>query len=215
MPDGLTPTGPALQGAIQQAGAWAKAHPDHQVVAVLATDGVPTLCDPVDIADVAKLAADGRALDPAVSTFVIGVFGPDDPATAPGNLDQIARSGGTNKAFLVDTAGDVQQQFRDALNKIRAAGLSCELSVPTAAAGKTVNYLEVNVHFDDGTTPRDLLYVKDAAGCDAAYGGWYYDVDPTKTTPKRIVTCPATCTAFQKTDMGSVQIKLGCETKVK
>ncbi|HEX2671598.1 MAG TPA: VWA domain-containing protein, partial [Polyangiaceae bacterium] len=56
MPDenGLTPTGPALEGAIQQAKAWATAHPDHQVVAVLATDGEPTLqtngnrCGPVE-----------------------------------------------------------------------------------------------------------------------------------------------------------------------
>ncbi len=130
----LTPSGPALQGAIDQASSWAQAHPERQVVAVLATDGLPTLCDPVEIADVAGLAAAGRRLDPAVSTFVIGVVGPDD-TDAPANLNSIAKSGGTTKAFIVDTAGDVQQQFRDALNKIRALGLSCELAVPEAEAG--------------------------------------------------------------------------------
>jgi hypothetical protein len=36
-PDGLTPTGPALQGALQQASSWAAAHPERQVVAVLRT----------------------------------------------------------------------------------------------------------------------------------------------------------------------------------
>ncbi|HXK20087.1 MAG TPA: hypothetical protein VNG33_19885, partial [Polyangiaceae bacterium] len=43
VPGGLTPTGPALTGAIDEATKWATAHPDHQVVAVLATDGLPTL----------------------------------------------------------------------------------------------------------------------------------------------------------------------------
>jgi hypothetical protein len=213
VPEGLTPSGPALQGAIDQSGAWAKAHPDHQVVAVLATDGLPTLCEPVDITGVAAVAASGRNLDPAVSTFVIGVFGPDD-TDAPANLDQIAKSGGTSKAFIVDTQGDVQKQFRDALNTIRASGLSCELAVPEAQAGQTLDYGRINVTFDSGKGPTDLLGWPDASGC-GAEGGWYYNVKPADK-PTRIIACPTTCAAFQKTDMGSVQIKLGCEThKVK
>lgn len=212
-PEGRTPSGPALQGAIEQAGAWAKAHPEHQVVAVLATDGLPTQCTPVAIADVAALAADGRQLDPAVSTFVIGVFGAEEP-DAPANLNTIARAGGTTNAFMVDTAGDVQEQFRDALNKIRASGLSCELAVPTPPDGQSLDYKQVNVTFDAGSGPTVLLGVANAAACTDA-GGWYYDVQPGNGRPKRIVTCPTTCTQFQQTDMGSVQIKLGCATRVK
>ena len=211
MPQGLTPSGPALQGAIDQASSWAKAHPERQVVAVLATDGLPTLCDPVDIAGVAALATAGRGLTPAVSTFVIGVFGPDN-TDAPANLNRVARAGGTTSAFIVDTQGDVQQQFRDALNKIRASGLSCELAVPEAEPGKTLDYHQVNVSFDDGSGPTDLLNWPSAADC-GAEGGWYYDVAPAEGAPKRIIACPSTCTAFQKTDMGSVQIKLGCTTR--
>src|SRR5262249_6764027 len=44
MPDGQTPTAPALQGAIQHASTWAKAHAGHAVAVVLATDGLPTEC---------------------------------------------------------------------------------------------------------------------------------------------------------------------------
>lgn len=187
------------------------AHPERQVVAVLATDGLPTLCDPVAIADVAALAAAGRRLTPAVSTFVIGVFGPAD-TDAPANLNRVAMAGGTTSAFIVDTQGDVQQQFRDALNKIRASGLSCELAVPEAEAGKTLDYGKVNVSFDGGSGPTDLLNWPGAADC-GAEGGWYYDVAPADGVPTRIIACPSTCTAFQKTDMGSVQIKLGCKTK--
>jgi hypothetical protein len=213
MPEGLTPSGPALQGAIDQASSWAKAHPDRQVVAVLATDGLPTLCTPLAIADVAALAAKGTKLTPAVSTFVIGVVGSQD-AAAPANLNSIAKSGGTKQAFIVDTMGNVQVEFRDALNQIRATGLSCDLAVPAAEAGKAVNYDEVNVTFDAGSGPMDLIKRADATGCNAD-GGWYYDVDPSKSTPTRIETCPTTCTEFQKTDMGSVQIKLGCKARVK
>jgi hypothetical protein len=220
---GLTPTGPALTGAIQASKAWAKAHPDHQVVAVLATDGLPTLqtkgqlCEVVqyieDIDAVVNLAGSGRTAAPLISTFVIGVLGPDDiDFGAPATLDAIAMSGGTEQAFIVETQGDVQKQFRDALNQIRASGLSCELAVPEAEAGKTVDFGKVNVSFDDGTGATDLLNWPDAAGCDAD-GGWYYNVDPAQAAPTRIIACPTTCTAFQQTDMGSVQIKLGCATR--
>jgi hypothetical protein len=218
----LTPTGPALGGAIQEAKAWANAHPDHQVVAVLATDGLPTLqakgqlCEPVtqlaDIDAVVTLAGTGRTPAPSISTFVIGVIGPND-AGAPNILNAIAMSGGTNQAFIVNTQGNVQMDFRNALNQIRATGLSCDLLVPQADAGKTVDYMKVNVTFDNGSGASDLGYVKEAKNCDAKQGGWYYDVpDPTTAMPKRILTCPKTCSDFQKTDMGSVQIKLGCVT---
>ena len=217
-----TPTGPALTGAIKQAKAWAIAHPEHQVVAVLATDGQPSLkatadglcalLTNADVQGVVDLAATGLVDDPKVSTFVIGVLSPNDAAGgAPIVLNDIAKSGGTNKAFIVDTQGDVQKQFRDALNAIRASGLSCELAVPEAGVGDKLDYGQVNVTFDNGSGPTDLLSWPDVSGC-GAEGGWYYDVKPTQGTPKRIVACPTTCAAFQKTDMGSVQIKLGCET---
>lgn len=222
--DGLTPTGPALTGALQQAGAWAKAHTDHQVVAVLATDGVPTLkaagqyCASInadaDINAVINVATSGRRSVPSISTFVIGVQSPDDVAAgAPDILNAIAQAGGTTQAFIVNTQGNVQTEFRAALNKIRAASLSCDLAIPAPAAGKTLDYGLVNVQFDDGTGPQTLGNVASEADCGTGKR-WYYDVDPKAGTPTRILTCPAACDAFQKTDMGSVKIVLGCETEV-
>ena len=225
MPDeGLTPTGPALTGALEQATAWAKAHPDHQVVAVLATDGLPTLktsgqyCAAVtsnaDINAVINVAAGGQTGTPKVSTFVIGVVSPADVTNgAPDILDAIAMAGGTDQSFIVNTQGNVQTEFRTALNQIRQAGLSCDLLVPQPEAGKTLDFGQVNVKFDDGGGAKTLGYVTAEKNCDAA-GGWYYDVDPAVGAPQRILTCPTTCDAFQKTDMGSVKIELGCETRV-
>jgi Mg-chelatase subunit ChlD len=222
-PDGLTPTGPALAGAIEQASAWATAHPDHRVVAVLATDGMPTLeaqdmlCQPItspeQLAAVSQIAAAGRAGQPPVSTFVIGVIGSDD-TSAPATLDAIASEGGTERAFIVDTQGDVASQFRDALNQIRASGLSCDLLVPQADAGKTVDYDLVNVVFDDGSGQAELSYVAESASCDDTTGGWYFDKDPDAgDIPEHILVCPATCAKFGAADRGSVQIKLGCERR--
>ena len=46
-----------MQGAIDHAKSWANANPSHRVVTLLATDGLPTECTPLDIADVAAIAA--------------------------------------------------------------------------------------------------------------------------------------------------------------
>jgi hypothetical protein len=225
--DGLTPTGPALTGALQQASTWAKAHTDHQVVAVLATDGIPTIkaagqyCAAItdasadtDINAVINVAGSGFRSKPSISTFVIGVASPDDVAAgAPDVLDAIAKAGGTTEAFIVNTQNDVQTEFRNALNKIREAGLSCDLAIPKPGAGMTLDFGQVNVQFDDGTGPKTLGNVKSEADCGNGVR-WYYDVDPAAGTPTRILTCPAACDAFQKTDMGSVKIVLGCETQV-
>ncbi|MES1175260.1 MAG: VWA domain-containing protein [Myxococcales bacterium] len=218
-PSGNTPTGPALSGAIAQASTWAKAHPDHRVITVLATDGLPTSCTPNDIASVAAIAKAGAAANPVISTFVIGVFGTEDVAKgAPDNLNLIAQQGGTQAAFIVDTQKDVTAQFLAALDTIRGARLACEFKIPQPMSGTdTLDYGRVNVQFTDGNTKDLVYYVTTAAGCDATSGGWYYDVDPaTGAIPTKIIACPTSCTTFQGAANGaSVGIALGCTTIVK
>ncbi|HYP74927.1 MAG TPA: VWA domain-containing protein [Polyangiaceae bacterium] len=221
MPGGDTPTAPALGGAIAQARAWAKAHPDHRVVVVLATDGLPTNCTPTAtnaVNAVAALARAGVTGDPSINTFVIGVFGPDDVRNgAPGNLNQIAQQGGTNQAFIVDTQRDVTMQFQDALDAIRGARLACQYQVPEPMSGGTLEYeREVNVTLTNGKEKTFVYYVTDEAGCDPRTGGWYYDIKPSVGTPTKIIACPTTCSAFQAAPNGaSVSIELGCLTVIK
>jgi hypothetical protein len=217
MPNGDTPTGPALSGAIAQARAWATAHADHRVVTVLATDGLPTECTPDTINGVAALARAGVSGTPSISTFVIGVFGPNDVANdAPANLDAIAQQGGTDQAFIVDTQKDVTAQFQAALDTIRGARLACQFQIPEPTNGGTLNYGQVNVALSNGTQKSVIYYVKNAAACDPSSGGWYYDVEPGSGTPSKIIACPTTCSAFEAAPSGaSVGIALGCETIVK
>lgn len=218
-PNGNTPTGVALTGAIQQATAWATAHPDHRVITVLATDGLPTQCMPTDIDAVAAVAKAGVAASPSISTFVIGVFGAADVANgAPDNLNLIAQQGGTQAAFIIDTQKDVTTQFLAALDTIRGARLACEFKIPQPKSGTdTLDFNRVNVQFSDGATKDVVYYVKNAAGCDATTGGWYYDVDPlTGALPTKIIACPTSCTTFEGAANGaSVGIALGCTTVVK
>ncbi len=222
VPNGDTPTGPALRGALTHAHDWALAHPSHTVVAVLATDGLPTECvasgttrglvTPAALMDeVVALAAAGAAPNSAIPTFVIGVFASAD-TSAPANLERIAMAGGTMHAQIVDTSGNVTQQFQTALNAIRKSRLSCEFQIPAPAAGQTLNYDYVNVAFTNAGTTKTLGYIADGASrCDAE-GGWYYDVSPSKGTPSKILVCPSNCTAFGNTSNGSVQIQLGCKS---
>ena len=214
-PGGSTPTYPALDGAVKHAKQWATAHPDHKVVTVLATDGLPTECDPTDIASIANLAQAGKNGNPSILTFVIGVFGAND-AGAQANLNQIASKGGTGTAFFIQANQDVTAAFLAALHEIQGQTLACEYQIPTPPDGSDLDYNKVNVKYTPAgsNTPETIFYVGDAAGCDPMTGGWYYDKDPAQgQTPTKILMCPATCDDL-KSIGGSISIEMGCQTIV-
>lgn len=208
-PSGGTPTRPALEGVISYARSFQAANPDHRVVIVLATDGVPSTgeCSPNTVADVESVASGAKKATPSISTFVIGV-GKDLTA-----LNGIAAAGGTTSAYLVDTSSGAVKSFTDALNAIRASSLACEYLIPVPKDGSKIDFSKVNVEFTKGDGSKlTLLQVPDAAHCDPATGGWFYDKS---TAPTRIEICPASCDLFAKEAAGAVlQILLGCQTLV-
>jgi hypothetical protein len=200
-----TPTGPALQGAINHSKAWAMAHPTHKVAVVFATDGDPTECDPMDIPSIANIAQAGVNGNPSVPTFVIGV-GP-----SLSSLNAIAQGGGTGSAFLVDTGGNVVQQFQAALAAIQDSALGCEYTIPQPAQGM-LDYGKVNVQYTPGNGGMAQLIgnVANAAACDPATGGWYYD---NPAMPTKIILCDKQCTTVSADASGKVDILLGCATE--
>ncbi len=205
-----TPTGPALQGALQHARAWQKTHPGHVVNVVLATDGLPTACTPLDIPAIAALATAAMAEKPPIRTYVIGVLSSDDLAKGGGdNLNQISMAGNGANAFVIDTSTDVSKSFLDALAKIRGTSLACEYVVPT---GTGVDYGKVNVLVTVGGSSATIPYVGSKAKCDAKTGGWYYDIPPESGTPTKILTCDATCSALSLDSGGKIDIQVGCAT---
>jgi hypothetical protein len=205
-PTGGTPTGVALQGAINYASSHAMANSNHVVIVVLVTDGLPTSCDPSDIPGIQAIAAAGVSGTPSILTFVIGV---GDALT---NLHAIAQSGGSTQAFIVDTAADVEQQFLDALEAIKGSVLGCTFTIPEPTMGEP-DFNKVNVDYTPGgggaaeTIPR----VDGPGDCPAMGDGWYYN-DP--ANPTQIILCPYTCDRVSADDMGRVDIVLGCATMI-
>lgn len=204
-----TPTGPALQGAIDHAKTWAMSHPGHVVIAVLATDGEPTECSPQDTSSISQIAATALAGTPSIKTFTIGTFASADIPSGPNLLDAIAKAGGTGQAFNIDTTMNVNQSFLDALNKIRGSALGCQYSIPVPEAG-TPNFSELNVQYTPGSgAPVEFPAVTDQAHCPASGDAWYYD---SNTAPTQIELCPSTCTKVSADTSGSIDILLGCQT---
>ena len=218
-PQGDTPTAPALEGAIAHATDWATSHPGDKVVAVLATDGLPTECDPTDITKVAALAAKGLNGAISIPTFVIGVFAPGD-TTSPTNLDTIARAGGTARAFVIDTGGDVTKEFQDALTAIRVTSqVSCQFKLPESDAGVPLDLSAVNLELSPQTGKSHLLtYVPNAAACATNPGnGWYYDHDPSDPSlppPTKILVCDDACQTFQAAVGATVKLVIGCPNRI-
>jgi hypothetical protein len=216
-PEGRTPTAPAIGGAIDEATAWSKAHQGHRVIAVLATDGLPTDCMPTDISSVAAIATAGVAATPSISTFVIGVFSPDD-TDSPMNLDTLASAGGTMKAFVVDTSGDVNKQFQAALNAIRGSALvSCDFQVPPSTGSGSLDFGKVNLEVTESSGQKEqLIYVDNDAACATATSdAWHYDVDPSKNIPQQIIVCPDACSKIKADSGAVVNLQIGCKASIR
>ena len=205
-PTGGTPTSAALQGTVDYAKAWAIAHPDHAVIAVLATDGVPSGCNE-NAGFINGIAATALAGVPSIKTFAIGV-GSDLTL-----LQGIAAAGGTGQAFLIDTNQNATDQFLQALNEIRGAALSCAYLIPPAPVGETIDYGAINVQYTpDGGMPVGLPKAKNVGECPPAPAlAWYYD---NEAAPKQIMLCPGACDTISADVKGKMDVVLGCATVV-
>lgn len=202
-PGGLTPTVPALQGAISYARSWARANPGRATTVVLVTDGFPTQCDnaPEHISDAAQAGYESAE---RIRTFVIGVGD-----VAKFNLDNYARSGGTKTAYLTD-AGDVTSTFVDALNNITNSALACEYQLPPPPDGMKLDSTKVQVLYTPSSgDPEEVPSISSFSACAKnPNGGWYYD---DADAPSKITVCPCTCARLQA---GRVDVRLGCKPRL-
>jgi hypothetical protein len=209
-PTGETPTHAAIGGACAHATAWKDAHPGHEVVILLMTDGKPeapvtTTCMPTS--ELAVQAAATCFADAGIKTYVLGV-GP-----MLETLHGIAEAGGTGSAYLVES-GDPAQSILNALNRIRGAAIPCDFSIPEPPAGETLNYELVNmVHVDSSCLANAFSYVETQTACGDT-GGWYFDVPPGgATAPSQIHLCPKSCDAV-KTPESQFYFSVSCDIVV-
>lgn len=190
-----TPTLPALKGAHELAASVSASNGGAKVAVVLVTDGSPSGCSS-SVENVAEYAASVRETAP---TYVIGIGN-------LGNLNEIAQAGSGRDAFLVDTSNPdlVQQQFREALDAVRALSASCDLELPSPPDGQTLDINKVNVLVTAKGKETSPAYDAACAG-----EGWHYD-DP--KSPKQVKLCPTTCQKLQDDPDAKVDVIFGCAT---
>jgi hypothetical protein len=210
-PIGATPTAQAVQGTLNYLRQHLSANPGRRGALVLFTDGLPFGDCGTSEAPVRLQILGAQQGTPSISTYVIGVFGGNQPNFT---LDTWARVGGTDRATVLSPTEDLTQRFLDTLNQIRGRALPCEFTIPPQSGAVDYNKVNVRVTAANGSTGQDLLYVTSVDRCDATNGGWYYDVDPATGRPTRVIVCPATCNRFKAEAASRLDLLFGCATRV-
>jgi hypothetical protein len=216
IPDGGTPMGPALDGALQYAVGRVQDNPNRAAAVVLVTDGFPSNdCNPYDIPTIASFAWAASNGSEHVKTFVVGVFNDAEKDKATTDLNKIADKGGTGQAIIISNgAQDVTQELVKALDSVRGQALPCEFEIPESSKGP-LDYQKVNVNFSSSSGTVTLGYKGSASACGSGEG-WYYDTDPATKKPSKIILCPTTCEGMESdTVSANVSVALGCATVVK
>jgi hypothetical protein len=211
-PQGQTPTAPAFSAAIELATAYALEHVERSVVVVLATDGLPTACEPTDIPALAKMAKAALEGPAHVRTLVVASRSQDADEDLSG-FENIAAAGGTSRALVIDPRADFSRQLTTALSAAASRRVACDLALPEPPAGERLDYDAVNVVLEGKAGRVTLPRVAGASSCTSA-GGWYYDIDPTLGAPARLDMCKTSC---ERADSGaqSLRVELGCKTFVR
>jgi hypothetical protein len=202
-PLNFTPTECGLMGMISHCEDWKK-RTGEQCVAILVTDGNPTLCT-ADTAALSKIVSDGKAN--GVTTFVLGL-----PGSNASVLDPLAQAGGSSAS--IDVSGGVSA-FVAALNTIRGkvsvgTALPCQWKIPPTPGGQQFDPQKVNVSFTPkGGPSQDFGHVAQA-DCSRASNAWYFD-DPNQ--PTQVFVCPTTCDMLKASTGAEVDVSFGCATK--
>ncbi|MCB9580473.1 MAG: VWA domain-containing protein, partial [Polyangiaceae bacterium] len=197
-PGGNTPTYPALDGALTWAINNQNSNANEQYVVVLVTDGDPTQCNTSNSA-IATLAANAFN-NSGIRTYTIGMQGANIAA-----LDQIAQSGGTGQAFVIQgtNSNNVEAQLIAAFQAIAGQNVSCSFSMPPAGSYDP-NDITVSFTPSSGPPATGLAQRTDSSQCGT---GWYYD---NNANPTGITLCPSTCAAAQGDPGSKVDYEIGC-----
>lgn len=230
---GGTPTLPAFTGTSAYLTGLQAENPEAQVAVVLVTDGLPQSCDGNDVQAVSAAAAALYADGSGTRTYVIGIENPTTPpASLPtyddwdnwgcgeddgepcvppdtlGALDEIAASGGTTEAFLIDTGDPVATQaaFRAAIEAIRSQSVSCELEIPPNPNGGTFDPDKIDVTYTVGGQTTRLDY---DPLCEVG-SSWHYDDE---ADPSFIQLCSDTCALVQSLPAVQLDVAFLCEDR--
>ncbi len=207
-----TQTSSVIVGATKYTKARAAALAGSKGVAmVLVTDGNPQGCDPglavpnygTEQDRQYAYAAAAGALAQGLKLYVLNIGGSQDV------LDRIASQGGTEAAITLTDPTDTDAILQS-LETIRRKALSCEVAIPVPASG-VADFEKLNVVWTpegSGGAPQPLVQSSDCADP----RGWSFD-NPSQ--PSKITLCPAVCAEVIASEIGKLDIVLGCQTRAR
>ncbi len=227
-PRSLTPTAPAVEGALTYALQVARRPENAEVptVMILASDGLPTECGPFGPDGVTRINsfkettdtlrrysqpardAAGNPVEPPIRTYIIGT------RELENNADALAEAG-NGQAFLVGggtgDGGTLEAKFLDALLSIVVKPLSCEIDVPQTAPdnGEAINFDEVRVRFTGASSgiTTEFPRTNGPGGCGVS-NAWFYEA---ANPPTKIFFCPNACESL---GAGDLKLELGCAPQI-
>src|SRR5262249_24120500 len=145
---GGTPTLAVIEGTIRFVQASQKDDPGSKYAIVLVSDGYPQGCSD-DQDKIESVVAAVKKVSGEIPTYVIGVANPPGGPDTVTNLNDIARAGGSDKAFIIET-GDPQKTTKDflaAVGVIRETQLTCDFEIPPRPAGQSFEPSKANVTY--------------------------------------------------------------------
>jgi len=153
-----------------------------------------------------------------IKTFIVGSPGSEKNESTKADsrawLSAAARVGGTDTAgcsdqgpqychFDLSTALDFGKGLSDAIGSIAKTVVSCDYTVPSAGAGKTIDPHLVNMIYDDGAGNFSLVLPSGASACQK---GWAF----ADASLSKLHICVETCTLLQNNPQAKISLVFGC-----
>jgi hypothetical protein len=140
--------------------------------------------------------------------------GGSEPPSSGATYSELVHGTGGVHAKICDGSSAWEPFFEQvASSVVSEAHVACDLGIPAAPEGQTLDPKKVNVSIRLPGADAIKLGKVGAADCGDA-GGWYYDSD---TTPTQVTLCPKSCELAQQgagSEDGGVDVEFGCATVV-
>jgi hypothetical protein len=212
-PFNLSPTVPALEGALIYSRSRAATYPDSKQAVVLVSDGfVDFYCQ--DATGIQAALTGNASASPSIPIYVLALDVPSlanipalsallDPITRFNPLDTIAKMGNTGTARRIDLQASAAT-FAKAMVDIQHDAQPCDYSVPDAVR---VDPSSMVLAVNDAAGGQTALPLSPGA---SACGAGYYFGKP--SNPAWATLCPATC-ADVKARCADLAWVTGCKAK--
>ena len=240
VPQGGTPTRPALQGTIEYSATVAKNNPGSKTVIVLITDGMPSFycggsapsgqcnsCDDLtngcyasgtgcidQPTEIAKLTAiiDGASGASSSSPKSIYVVGVGTDLNYGTTFEDWSGASGNAGIDLRNLTGTAAADaLMTSLQSIRSSSIQCDFDVPVPKSGANVDPTKTYVYYTDGSGKGQYLNQTSDGKVGTCMTTENDFYFDNPLLPTKITLCPTACQALQQDPKGAISIEYECK----